>query len=183
MAAEAATRRRVHAVTPVEPAAIPARKPRGPNDVRLRRMLGGALQTPVWPDGFSLRTFEPADASDAHALLTRVFDDGADGSFEEWWARVSGDAEFDPELFFVVHDASGQLAAIALCWTSAFLKDLAVDPGARRLGVGEALMSHVFSVFQARGAARLDLKTDLVENADAVRLYRRLDMIEVDWEG
>ena len=112
-----------------------------------------------------------------------MFDDGADGSFEEWWARVSGDAEFDPELFFVVHDASGRLAAIALCWTSAFLRDLAVDPGARRLGLAEALMWHVFSVFQARGAPHVDLKTDLVENADAVRLYRRLDMIEVDWEG
>ena len=65
-------------------------------------MLDGALQAPVWPAGFSLRTFEPADAPDVHALLTRVFDDGADGPFEEWWARISGDAEFDPKLFFLV---------------------------------------------------------------------------------
>ena len=34
-----------------------------------------------------------------------------------------------------------------------------------------------------RRIVRTDLKTDRVENADAVRLYRRLDMIEVDWEG
>ena len=44
-------------------------------------------------------------------------------------------------------------------------------------------MWHVFAVFQARGATHVDLKTDLVVNADAARLYRRLDMVEVDWEG
>lgn len=146
-------------------------------------MLDGALQAPVWPAGFSLRTFEPADAPDVHALLGRVFDDGADGPFEEWWARISGDAEFDPTLFFLVEDEHGRLAAVAWAWTSAFLRDLAVDPGARRLGLGEALMLHVFAVFQARGAAHVDLKTDLVINADAARLYRRLAMVEVDWEG
>jgi ribosomal protein S18 acetylase RimI-like enzyme len=170
-------------MTPADPAAIPAKRPRGPNDVRLRRMLDGALQAPSWPQGFALRTFEPADAPEVHALLTRVFDDGADGSFEEWWARISGDAEFDPKLFFLAHDAAGRLAAVALSWTSAFVRDVAVDPTARRLGLAEALMRHVFTVFQARGAAHVDLKTDLVVNADAARLYRRLDMVEVDWDG
>jgi ribosomal protein S18 acetylase RimI-like enzyme len=146
-------------------------------------MLDGALQAPVWPAGFSLRTFEPADAPDVHALLTRVFDDGADGPFEEWWARITGDVEFDPELFFLVDDAHGRLAAVAWAWNRAFLRDLAVDPAARRLGLAEALMWHVFAVFQARGAPHVDLKTDLVINADAARLYRRLDMVEVAWDG
>ena len=146
-------------------------------------MLDGVLQTPVWPDGFALRTFAPPDAPDVHALLTRVFDDGADGPFEQWWPRISGDAEFEPKLFFLVHDASGRLAAVALCWTSAFLRDLAVAPEARGLGLAEALMWHVFGVFQKRGAAHVDLKTDTVENADALRLYLRLGMAEVDWDG
>ena len=103
--------------------------------------MGGALQKPVWPDGFSLRTFEPADASDAHALT-----------------RSS----------MTTHTLM-----------SAFLKDLAVDPGARRLGVGEALMWHVFSVFQAPSV----VSRPILSKPGAVRLYRRLDMIEVDWEG
>jgi ribosomal protein S18 acetylase RimI-like enzyme len=170
-------------VTPADPAAVPAKKPRGANDVRLRRTLDGEAGPSAWPKGFTLRTFEPADAGEVHALLTRVFDDGADGPFDEWWARISGDAEFDPKLFFLVHDAAGRLVAVALAWTSAFVRDLAVDPGARRLGLGEALMRHVFAVFQARGAAHVDLKTDLVLNADAARLYRRLGMVEVDWDG
>ena len=146
-------------------------------------MLDGEQQAPVSPGRVRLRTFEPADAPDVHALLTRVFDDGADGPFEEWWARICGDAEFDPNLFFLVDDEHGRLAAVAWAWTSAFVRDVAVDPGARRLGLAEALMRHVFAVFQARGAAHVDLKTDLVVNADAARLYRRLGMVEVDWEG
>src|SRR5258705_6934338 len=109
--------------------------PQGPNNVRLRRVLDGEQQAPVWPEGFSLRTFEAADAPDVHALLTRVFDDGADGPFEEWWARICGDAEFDPKLFFLVDDEHGRLAAVAWAWTSAFVRDVAVDPGARRLGL------------------------------------------------
>jgi ribosomal protein S18 acetylase RimI-like enzyme len=157
--------------------------PQGPNNVRLRRTLGGALQAPRWPEGFSLRTFEAGDAPDVYALLSRVFDDGADGPFEEWWARISGDPEFDPKLFFLVDDEHGRLAAVAWAWSSAFVRDVAVDPGVRRLGLAEALMRHVFAVFQARGAAHVDLKTDLVVDADAARLYRRLDMVEVDWEG
>jgi ribosomal protein S18 acetylase RimI-like enzyme len=170
-------------MTPADPHAAPIKWPQGANNVRLRRVLEGEAQAPVWPEGFSLRTFEPADAPDVHALLTRVFDDGADGPFDEWWPRVSGDAEFDPKLFFLVDDEHGRLAAVAWAWTSAFVRDLAVDPGARRLGLAEALMWHLFAVFQARGAAHVDLKTDLVVNADAARLYRRLGMVEVDWEG
>ena len=146
-------------------------------------MLGGVLPAPAWPDGFVLRTFEPADAPDVHALLTRVFDDSDDGPFEQWWPGVRDDAEFDPQLFFLVHDASGRLAAVAHCWTSAFLRDLAVAPEARRLGLAEALMWHVFGVFQQRGAAHVDLKTNTIENADALRLYLRLGMVEVDWDG
>ena len=170
-------------IAPVQPPDTPAKWPQGPNKVRLRRVLDGERQAPVWPVGFSLRTFEPADAPEVHALLLRVFDDGADGPFDEWWPRTSGDAEFDPKLFFLVHNAAGQLVAVALVWTSAFVLDLAVDPGARRLGLAEALMRHVFAVFQARGASHVDLKTDLVVNADAARLYRRLGMVEVDWDG
>jgi len=44
-------------------------------------------------------------------------------------------------------------------------------------------MLTVFAAFAARGAAHVDLKTNLAENVDAVRLYRRLGMMEVGWEG
>lgn len=154
-----------------------------PNDIRLRRDLGQPFGQPVWPAGHTLRAFTPADARDFHALLGDVFDDGSDGPFEAWWERLQGDPEYEAGLCFLVHDRSGRLVAAALCWNSAFVKDLAVRPEARRLGLGEALMLHAFTVLRARGAPHVDLKTNTVENADAVRLYRRLGMAQVAWEG
>ena len=64
---------------------------------------------------------------------------------------------------------------MAQCWTSAFIKDLAVHPRARRRGVGRALMLMAFHAFAKRGATHVDLKVR-EENASALRLYRDLGM-------
>jgi ribosomal protein S18 acetylase RimI-like enzyme len=157
--------------------------PPAPNDVRLRKILDDTLPSPRWPDGFLMRTFEQTDAPALHALLTEVFDDGKERPFDEWWPRIADDAEFAPELCFLVIDAKGLLAAAALCWTSAFVKDLVVHPEARGQGIGEALMRHAFATFAARGAGHVDLKTNTVESAAAVRLYERLGMKPVAWQG
>jgi ribosomal protein S18 acetylase RimI-like enzyme len=162
---------------------MPEPRPPALNDIRLRKILDETLVPPHWPDGYVMRCFEPGDAPALHALLSDVFDDGADGPFDEWWPRIANDAEFDPALCFLVIDAKGRLAAAALCWSSAFVKDLAVHPEARGKGIGEALMWHAFATFRARGIDCVDLKTNTVENAAAVRLYERLGMIEVDWLG
>ncbi|TGP55211.1 GNAT family N-acetyltransferase [bacterium M00.F.Ca.ET.159.01.1.1] len=179
-----------------------APRPPAPNDIRLRKVLDDTLAAPHWPEGFVMRAFEPRDALETehdvarkplhtfrhhalalHALLQEVFDDGTDGPFDEWWPRIAGDAEFDPALCFLVIDGKGLLAGAALCWTSGFVKDLAVHPEARRRGIGEALMRHVFATFRQRGAAHVDLKTNTVKNTSAFRLYERLGMIPVGWDG
>lgn len=154
----------------------------GDISIRLRRSLTGDLPAPAWADGFTMRPFQLADARAVHALLTQTLQK-EEKNFDLWWAQHSGDAEFDPALWFVVDDAEGRLVAVALCWTSDYLKYLAVHPSARRNGLAEALLLHVFAVFKARGASRLDLKTKVVENANAIRLYRRHGMVEVDWNG
>lgn len=150
--------------------------------IRLRYRLDGELTTPVWPQGYLVRRFELADAKAAHALLTLTLQK-EEKDFDKWWAVLSGDDEFDPALWFVVDDPDGRLVAVAFCWTSDYLKYLAVHPSARRQGLAEALLWHVFAVFQARGADHLDLKTMVVENANAIRLYRRIGMFDVDWNG
>ena len=162
---------------------MPEPRPPAPNDIRLRKLLDETLVAPHWPDGFAMRCTEPPDLHALHALLNEVFDDGADGPFADWCMRLLDDPEFDPALCFLVIDAKGRLAAAALCWTSAFVKDLAVHPEARGKGIGEALMWHAFASFRDRGADRVDLKTNTVENPAAVRLYERLGMTPVAWEG
>lgn len=44
-------------------------------------------------------------------------------------------------------------------------------------------MWQAFNAFRDRGAAHVDLKTNTVENAAALRLYERLGMVPVAWEG
>ncbi|WP_442866510.1 GNAT family N-acetyltransferase [Aminobacter sp. NyZ550] len=162
---------------------MPMPSPQGENDVRLRRVLPGELQPPRWPAGFSMRTFQASDAVALYDLLELVFDDGMNGPFDQWWPRLEADSEFDPELCFLVFDNEGRLTGAALSWTSGFLKDLAVRPDSRGKGIAEALLWHVFATFAARGASHIDLKTNLVDNSAAVRLYLRLGMTEVDWGG
>lgn len=154
----------------------------GPGDIRLRKALDDSLQPPRWPAGLTMRTLRPADAPAVHDLLVDAFGD-EEPSFDLWWTKRSGDAEFDPALCFLAFDGDDRVVGVAQCWTSAFVKDLAVAPPARGKGLAEALMRHVFAVFRERGHRRVDLKTHVVENAAAVRLYRRLGMVEVDWEG
>lgn len=157
--------------------------PAAPNDIRLRKPLDGNDAPTSLPTGFHMRNLEPGDEQGLHALLTEVFDDGSDWPFEAWWPRLRADPEFDPALCFLIFDEDGSLAAAALAWNSAFLKDLAVRDEFRRRGLGDFLLRHMFAVFRERGATHLDLKTNTVLNADALRLYQRHGMIEVDWEG
>lgn len=155
---------------------------KGELQIRLRKRLDGELPPPDWPPDFVLRTMSEADAPAVHALLVAALDE-PERVCRRWWAKRRADPEFDPRLHFLVTDRSGRLAAVALCWTSAFIKDLAVETSARRSGVGSALLLHVFHTFKARGERHVDLKTDRMLNADAVRLYGRHGMEEVDWAG
>ncbi|MDQ6435718.1 GNAT family N-acetyltransferase [Mesorhizobium sp. LHD-90] len=151
----------------------------------MRKLLDGDQPAAHWPAGIGVRTLNtPADAKAVHALLLRAYDGDEDifPSAEDWWARFSGDPEFDRDLCLLAFDTEGQLAGVALCWTSAFVKDLAVRADMRRQGLGEALLLHVFSVFRARGAAHVDLKVEL-DNEPGLRLYRRCGMVHVPWEG
>ncbi len=153
------------------------------NAFRLRRNLDAAFPPPEWPAGFSSRTLLPEDAPEVHRLLQLAYAQTRDiPEYAAWWAGLSGDSEFDPALCFLAFDAQGRLAGAALCWTSAFLKDLAVRPEARRFGLGENLLRLVFSAFRERGASAVDLKVD-AGNADAIRLYERAGMYSVPFSG
>jgi len=160
--------------------------PPKPDDIRLRRWLADApdeaQDASRWPVGYTLSTLTEADANDVHALLVATFDD-EERAFDAWWANRSGDDEYDPALVFLLRDSDGRLAAMAWCWSSGFLKDLAVGPFARRRGLAAALLAQVFRAFAARGAAYVDLKTNRINNAAAYALYINMGMVEVDWGG
>lgn len=75
----------------------------------------------------------------------------------------------------------GQLVGVALAWTSAYLKDLVVHPRLQGRGLGGALLNQVFSAFQQRGEACVDLKV-MEHNLKARDLYARHGMVLVQRE-
>ena len=103
---------------------------------------------------------------------------GSVEAFHTWLPQLLGDSEFDPQLCFLT-DANGEAVAAAICWTSAFVKDIVVNEAWRRRGLGEALLRHSFLTFRARGANGVELKVQ-PENLGAIRLYERVGMRVVE---
>jgi ribosomal protein S18 acetylase RimI-like enzyme len=152
---------------------------------RLRRDLSDAVADLVWPSGFSVRAFAAEDAKVVHRLMQLAYTQGGGsvGAFETWWPAVRDDGEFDAALCFLAIDGGGEIVGAAQCWTSAYVKDLVVHPAARRQGLAEALLLTVFQTFRARGARHVDLKVETDNPTGAMRLYRRLGMVEVPIDG
>jgi ribosomal protein S18 acetylase RimI-like enzyme len=149
---------------------------------RLRKNLDRPVSPPEWPPGFSCRTLLAGDARAIHDVMDRAYIDGRGvADFDHWWMRLFGDPEFDASLCFLIF-RDDRLAAVALCWTSAFLKDLAVHPDFRRIGLGGNLLRQVFRAFRERGAKAVDLKVE-AGNSAAIALYERAGMYRVPWEG
>ena len=151
--------------------------------IRMRRFLADPVPEPFWPAGIRIVRFEPErHAQRVHALLVAAYAGG--GGYVEpfaiWWPSLRDDAEYDPDLCFIATDETGQVVGVAQCWTSAFVKDLAVAPGLRRQGLGSALLGQTFRAFQDRGAAFLDLKVDADNPSGALRLYRSAGFEEIE---
>lgn len=145
--------------------------------LRMRRLLIAPVPSPDWPEGAQLLTFAPEYAASVHALLAAAYANGG-GSvppFSVWWTALSHDTEFDAALCFVAQDETGRMIGVAQCWSSAFVKDLAIHPDWRRRGLGRALLLHAFHVFRERGAGAVDLKVE-AGNAAAMALYERVGM-------
>jgi ribosomal protein S18 acetylase RimI-like enzyme len=128
----------------------------------------------VWVD------FDAAQhAQAARALLNDAYrkGGGAVEDFGAWWPALMSDSEFDPALCFVALDKEdGVIAAFAQCWTSGFVKDIAVAAPWRRKGLGRALMHRIFQAFKSRGAAQVELKVQADNPHGALAFYASLGM-------
>ena len=136
---------------------------------------------PSWPERVRLRSYRDGDGPRVHALLAHAYrhGGGAVAPLDEWLRTIPTDEEFEPELVLLA-EADGELVGVALCWTSAFVKDLAVHESWRGRGLGEALLRHVLAVFRARGAPHVDLKVEANNPSGAQRLYARVGMRVVE---
>jgi ribosomal protein S18 acetylase RimI-like enzyme len=136
--------------------------------------LRSGVRPPVWPSDIIPTEWQDLAAPAVHDLLRSAYSRGG-GDVEEystWFRAFTTDAEFDPSLCILAW-ARQTLAGVALCWSSAFVKDLCVAEYRCRSGLGEALLRAAMVLFVERGAPRLALKVDVDNPSRADRLYRR----------
>lgn len=147
--------------------------------LRMRKILSDDDPAPVWPDGAQLAPLASVKSRALHAILVEAYTSGFGdvASLDLWWPTVAADSEYDEGLVFVATEQSGAPIGLALCWTSGFIKDVAVAQSWRGCGIGEALLRTAFNAFRQRGLNHVDLKV-IAANATAIRLYRRLGMVE-----
>ncbi len=143
-----------------------------PDFILMRRELGAPLPQPAWPAGIRLAAPDAADAPAIHALLQHAYATGFGAvphDWPAWWGAMVGDSEYAPELCLVAKAAEG-VAGFCLCWTSSFIKDIAVAPDWQRRGLARALLLTAMARLQARGETGVSLKVRL-GNAVALRMY------------
>jgi ribosomal protein S18 acetylase RimI-like enzyme len=145
--------------------------------ITLARPLNLADAPPVWPDGVRPTPFRVADASDIHALVVRAYGNGygtVQPDWLDWFEWLTTDPEFDQKLCLIARaGASNEIVGFCLVWTSAFVKDLVVEPAWHGRGVGTALLATAIAEMHQRGATHLRLKVD-ARNLGARRFYERM---------
>ncbi|MEZ5938287.1 MAG: GNAT family N-acetyltransferase [Hyphomonadaceae bacterium] len=146
----------------------------------MRYSLAERPPAPVWPAGLRFGLFGDMESRDVHGLFARAYADGQGdvGNYGSWWLQLTVDAEYDPSLCMAVYTANGRAIAAAQCWTSAFIKDFAVDPAVQRRGLGSALLHQCFTTFWARSSPVVMLKVH-PDNVAARAFYRSQGMVEI----
>lgn len=148
--------------------------------------LEGRPDPPAWPDGVTVRTFEPGrDELAVYECHQESFADHWDFHrlpIETWRRHMLEGERFDPALWWLA-EANGELAGVALnAWhfsgdrTWGWIGDLGVRRPWRRRGLALALLQHSFADFARRGATRVGLGVDAENTTGAVRLYERAGM-------
>jgi len=123
------------------------------------RMVIGLAEPPpppVWPDGVSVRAFQPGhDDRDVYALIQDAFSDNhahVRALFGDWKLFMLDRETFDPGQYFLAA-SNGEIIAAVLCpryEEQGWIRQVAVRRDWRRRGVGAALLRHAFAELRRR---------------------------------
>jgi mycothiol synthase len=139
----------------------------------------------------AIETFREEEAPAFHAANEEAFEDHWEPhpeSFETWWARQRARTNYDPSLWFVIHEGA-EVVAIARNEQRAsggYVGSLGVRRAWRGRGYGRALLLHSFREFRRRGMTRATLGVDAANPTGATHLYEsvgmHVDLEAVVWE-
>lgn len=143
--------------------------------------LNEPVPEPQWPQGVSVRTFEPGDEEEVHALVQEAFSDNyrhVRTGFADWREVMMARESFDPALWFLAV-SEGRITGAALCPDYAgqgWVRQLAVAREWRRRGVGAALLRHAFREFARMGKPHAGLVVDSYNRSGAQEFYIAVGM-------
>jgi len=147
--------------------------------------LNDAIAEPVWPDGISVRNYEPRDQRAVYECVEEAFADHWDfhpTTLEQFAHFNLGGERFDPTLVWVAEDGDDFAGVSINSWhwsgdeTLGWIGTLGVRRPWRRRGLATALLLHSFRDFRRRGATRVGLGVDAENTTGAVRLYESVGM-------
>lgn len=139
------------------------------------------------PTEVELRAFQPGDAEAVHRLIEEAFTEiegNTPMTLDEWRAKGTGKAGYDPSLWLLAEDEHGLAgAALGERWESAtgYVGELAVAARARGRGLGRALLLGLFAAFRRAGLAHAELSVH-GRNRGALALYESVGMRST-WEA
>jgi len=122
-----------------------------------------------WPDGITVRTaITGQDDHALHELIQHAFHhpDRKPQSFEDWQKSMMFAELYKPELWFLaVADAGDNEEIIGACLSFQYsdigwVRQLGVQEGWRRKGIGGALLRHAFGVYHQRGFGKVGLSVE-----------------------
>ncbi len=134
-----------------------------------------------WPEGVTVRTFQPGMERQIFEMIDTAFQDHwghMPGNFEEWRHWTIERETFDPTLWFLAFEGE-QIAGGSLCTTFmdiGWVDTLAVLRPWRRKGLGMALLLHSFGELYRRRRRKVGLGVDSQNLTGAARLYERAGM-------
>lgn len=149
---------------------------------RMEINLTEAPPAPVFPAAIELRPF----VKEEHARAVWEADNEAfrdhwgshEIAFEEWQHKKFDKEGFDPTLWMIAWDGD-QIAGFSQNRYRAgigWIGTLGVRRPWRKLGLGQALLTHSFGEFYKRGMTTIGLGVDASNPTGATRLYRRVGM-------
>lgn len=157
---------------------------------RMEVVLDEEVRAPRWPEGISVRLFDPA--RDLFPVVNAVRDEFKDhwGFFDVpleqelklWNHWITKDKNFDPTLWFLAMEGE-EIVATALCWPKdvedpemGWIDILGVRRPWRRRGLAVALLHRAFAEFARRGKGKVGLEVDATSLTGANRVYERAGM-------
>ena len=158
---------------------------------RMRIEMDREPETPVWPEGITLRPFNPdLDAGDVYATDEEVFQDhfgfikeDPEEGFKKFMHHMTGDDSYDPSLWYLAVDKNDEIVAICLCRRygaeereTGFISSLGVKRPWRRQGIAQALLLEAFGEYYKRGMRKVDLGVDGESLTGATDLYKKVGM-------